>query len=129
MDLFLEEVFRPLADEFKPQAIIRNGGTDPHFMDGLGSLNLTFQGLWAIGKAASRAAKEAGCGVIDLCCSGYNPTTVAEGWLSLLTGAMGEKNPSMELAPPPQRSETAFKETERIIGEVKRHLREYWGFR
>ena len=129
MDLFLEEVFRPLADEFKPQAIIRNGGTDPHFMDGLGSLNLTFQGLWAIGKAASQAAKEAGCGVIDLCCSGYNPTTVAEGWLSLLTGAMGEENPSMELAPPPRSSEAAFKETERIIGEVKRHLREYWGFR
>jgi len=129
MALFLEEVFKPLADEFKPQAIIRNGGTDPHFLDGLGSLNLTFQGLWTIGKAVSQAAEEAGCGVVDLCCSGYNPATVAEGWLSLLTGAMGEENPCVESAPPPRSSEATFKETEKIIGDVKRHLREYWEFR
>ncbi len=127
--LFLEEVFKPLADEFKPQAIIRNGGTDPHFMDGLGSLNVTFQGLWDIGMAVSQAAEEAGCGVVDLCCSGYNPATVAKGWLSLLTGAMGEENPSVESAPPPRSSEAVFKETERIIGDIKRQLREYWGFR
>jgi len=129
MKLFLDEVFKPLSEEFKPQVIIRNGGTDPHFMDGLGSLNLTFQGLWAIGKAVSQAAEGAGCGVVDLCCSGYNPDTVAEGWLSLLTGAMGEENPSVELAPPPGSSEAVFKETGRIIADVKSHLREYWDFR
>jgi len=129
MALFLEKIFRPLSEEFKPQAIIRNGGTDPHFMDGLGSLKLTFQGLWAIGNAVSQAAEEAGCGVVDLCCSGYNPATVAEGWLSLLTGEMGEENPVVELAPPPRNSEAVFKETGRIIGDVKRHLRGYWGFR
>ena len=129
MALFLEEVFKPLSEEFKPQAIIRNGGTDPHFMDGLGNLNLTFQGLWTIGKAVSQAAEEAGCGIVDLCCSGYNPDTVAEGWLSLLTGAMGEENPCVELAPPPRSSETVFKEAESVIGDVKRRLREYWGFR
>jgi acetoin utilization protein AcuC len=129
MTLFLEEVFKPLAEEFKPQAIIRNGGTDPHFMDGLGRLRLTFQGLWDIGKAVSQAAEEAGCGVVDLCCSGYNPATVAEGWLSLLTGVMGEENPCVELAPPPRSSGAVFKETERIIGDVKRRLRGYWGFR
>jgi acetoin utilization protein AcuC len=128
MALFLEEVFKPLAEEFRPQAIIRNGGTDPHFMDGLGRLNLTFQGLWAIGKTVSQAAEEAGCGVVDLCCSGYNPTTVAEGWLSLLTGAMGEENPCVDLAPLPRSSEAVFKETGRIIGDVKRHLQEFWEF-
>jgi len=129
MNLFLDEVFKPLSDEFKPQAIIRNGGTDPHFMDGLGSLNLTFQGLWAIGKAVAQAAEGVGCGVVDLCCSGYNPATVAEGWLALLTGEMGEENPSVELALPPRSSEAVFKETGRVIVDVKNHFREYWEFR
>jgi acetoin utilization protein AcuC len=126
MDLFLEEVFRPISEEFKPQVIIRNGGTDPHFLDGLGRLNLTFQGLWGIGKAVAEASEEAGCGVVDLCCSGYNPATVADGWLSLLTGVMGERNPSVEPAPPPGRSEEAFMETERVIRDIKRLLGEYW---
>jgi acetoin utilization protein AcuC len=128
MAMFLEEVFKPLAKEFKPQVIIRNGGTDPHFSDGLGRLNLTFQGLWDIGMAVSKVAEEAGCGVVDLCCSGYNPETVAEGWLSLLTGVMGEKNPIVELAFSPRSSEVVLKEAERIIGDVKRQLREYWCF-
>ncbi len=129
MNLFLDEVFRPLSEEFKPQAIIRNGGTDPHFMDGLGNLHLTYQGLWEIGKAVSQAAERAGCGVVDLCCSGYNPDTVAEGWLAILTGTMGEENPSVELFPPPGSSAAVFKETGRIIVDVKSHLREYWDFR
>jgi len=126
MSLFLQEIFRPLSEEFKPQVIIRNGGTDPHFLDGLGSLNLTFQGLWDIGRAVAEAAEGAGCGVVDLCCSGYNPATVADGWISLLTGVMGEKNPSVESVPHPGKTEGAFKETERVINEVKEHLGGYW---
>jgi acetoin utilization protein AcuC len=128
MTLFLEELFRPLSDEFEPQVIIRNGGTDPHFLDGLGSLNLTFQGLWNIGRAVAEASEEAGCGVVDLCCSGYNPATVANGWLSLLTGIMGEKNPSVEQAQSPERSEAAFRETEKVIRDVQKHLEGYWDF-
>jgi acetoin utilization protein AcuC len=126
MALFLKEVFRPLSEEFKPQVIIRNGGTDPHFLDGLGRLNLTFQGLWDIGREVAEASEEAGCGVVDLCCSGYNPVTVASGWLSLLTGIMGEMNPSVELVPPPERSKATFRETEKIISNVKRHIGKYW---
>jgi len=36
----LKEIFVPLAEEFKPELIITNGGSDPHFADLLGSLAL-----------------------------------------------------------------------------------------
>jgi acetoin utilization protein AcuC len=126
MRLFLDEVFKPLAEEFRPQIIIRNGGTDPHFLDGLGSLNLTFEGLRTIGKAVADAAAHAKCGVVDLCCSGYNPTTVAEGWFSLLSGVISYEKAVEEPKLPPEPSEIALMETRSTIDDVKRRLGEYW---
>jgi acetoin utilization protein AcuC len=41
----LNEIFVPLAEEFKPEIIIANGGSDPHFADMLGDLSLTVKGL------------------------------------------------------------------------------------
>jgi acetoin utilization protein AcuC len=128
MILFLEEVFKPLVNEFKPQVIIRNGGSDPHFMDGLGGLNLTFLGLRSIGEAVAEAAKTSNCGVVDLCCSGYNPTTVAEGWLSILSGIIGWDISFKEPAKPPIRSEKAFFTAEKVIKSLKNKLGEYWSF-
>ncbi|MGD2200218.1 MAG: histone deacetylase family protein [Candidatus Bathyarchaeota archaeon] len=127
MALFLDEVFIPLAEEYKPQIIIRNGGTDPHYLDGLGSLKLTFQGLWGIGAAVAEGSRTAGCGVVDLCCSGYNPSTVAEGWVSLLFGVLGRDNPSVDPQPLPPASEGALRETRRVIGRVKSELEGRWG--
>jgi len=128
MDLFLEEVFKPLADEFKPQIIIRNGGTDPHFLDGLGSLRLTFEGLRAIGKAVADAATSVQCGAVDLCCSGYNPITVAEGWFSLLSGVMGYEETVEEPRPPPEPSEVALEEAREVVDAIRGRLGEYWDF-
>ena len=126
MGLFLDEVFKPLAGEFEPQIIIRNGGTDPHFLDGLGSLKLTFEGLRTIGRSVAEAAAFSKCGVVDLCCSGYNPTTVAEGWFSLLSGVIGFGEKLEETIAPPQLSETVFAQTREVIDAVKETLGEYW---
>ncbi|UCH57743.1 MAG: histone deacetylase family protein [Candidatus Bathyarchaeota archaeon] len=127
MSLFLEEVFKPLAEEFKPQAIIRNGGSDPHHQDGLGSLRLTYGGLHLIGKVVAEAAAEAGCGVVDLCCSGYNPATVAEGWFSLLSGVAGyEEFPTEQ--PPQSWMPNPLDETRSVIESVKRRLGDHWHF-
>ncbi|MGQ9625115.1 MAG: histone deacetylase family protein [Candidatus Bathycorpusculaceae bacterium] len=41
----LKEIFVPLAEEFKPEIIIANGGSDPHFADMLGDLGLTVKGF------------------------------------------------------------------------------------
>ena len=50
----LDKVFKPLVEQFEPQVIIRNGGSDPHFADRLGSLNLTYKGLKNIGKTVGK---------------------------------------------------------------------------
>jgi acetoin utilization protein AcuC len=71
--LVIERVFKPIVHQFKPQVIIRNGGADPHYLDELADLGLTYRGLWAIGKAVSEASDEIGCGLVDLLCGGYNP--------------------------------------------------------
>ena len=126
MALAMEEVFLPLAREFRPQAIIRNGGSDPHFMDGLGSLNVTFEGLRRIGEYVAGAASEAGCGVVDLCCSGYNPRTVAQGWLALISGVAGMDVPLVELAPLPSADGGALAGTRAVISEIKSKLANYW---
>jgi acetoin utilization protein AcuC len=128
MKLFLRDILRPLIIQFEPQIIIRNGGTDPHFMDGLGSLNLTFEGLWNIGKAVSTLSEEVGCGIVNLSCSGYNPNTVASGWFALLKGVMQDHNIIEDPTRPPIESEASIRETERIIQEAKKQLRSYWKF-
>jgi len=126
MRLVLEEVFEPLAEEFGPQAIIRNGGSDPHFRDWLGGLRLTYSGLRMIGEAVAEAAQASGCGVVDLCCSGYNPETVAEGWLAIISGVMGIDLDLKEPISPPRGSESLLRETQRTIDELKEALRGHW---
>jgi acetoin utilization protein AcuC len=126
MALMLEEVFLPLVREFRPQAIIRNGGSDPHFLDGLGSLNISFEGLRHIGEVVAGAASDVGCGVVDLCCSGYNPRTVAQGWLALLSGVAGLDVRLVESAPPPVADGSVVGETRDVISEIQSKLAEYW---
>jgi acetoin utilization protein AcuC len=128
MELFLRDILKPLGTQFKPQIILRNGGTDPHFMDGLGSLNLTFEGLWNIGNAVATLSEEVGCGIVNLCCSGYNPNTVATGWFALLKGVMQDNNIIEDPTQSPIESEASIRETERIIQEAKKQLMSYWTF-
>jgi acetoin utilization protein AcuC len=128
MSLVIEQVFEPLVSEFRPQAIVRNGGSDPHFQDLLGGLSLTYSGLRAIGEAVADAARSSNCGVVDLCCSGYNPATVAEGWLTIMSGVMGMDLDLREGVPPPRASEDLLRETQDTIDELRRALGEYWSF-
>jgi len=126
MGLVLERVFKPLARAFRPQAIIRNGGSDPHFRDGLASLGLTFMGLRSIGEAVAEAASAADCGVVDLFCSGYNPETVAEGWLSLLSGLIGVEVDLVERPPPRRGGPRLLRATEKVIDTLAERLSGYW---
>jgi acetoin utilization protein AcuC len=126
MELVLNKVLKPLAKDFRPQIIIRNGGSDPHHMDGLGRLNLTYNGLRSIGMSVSEISDAAGCGVVDLCCSGYNPSTIAEGWLALLSGVIGYELDLQEPKPPLRTSNWVLEKTEAVIVEVKKRLNDYW---
>lgn len=126
MRLALDRVFKPLAEAFKPQVLIRNGGTDPHHADGLARLGLTFQGLRSIGSAVAEAASKAGCGVVDLVCSGYNPATVEEGWLAILSGEAGLEVETPEEETLRREPLGLVEETGRVIEALLRRLRNYW---
>ena len=47
--LVFEEIVQPLAEEFQPQMVIRNGGSDPYFNDGLTQLGMTLSGFRMVG--------------------------------------------------------------------------------
>ncbi len=126
LEVVLQRIFKPLAHEFKPEIILRNGGSDPHFQDGLASLGFSLSGLRRIGEVVAEAASEVGCGVVDLCCSGYNPETVAMGWLALLSGVAGFDVDLKEPVEPPRAGRGIFERTLRVIEKLERLLSEYW---
>ncbi|OGP55045.1 MAG: hypothetical protein A2Y65_04130 [Deltaproteobacteria bacterium RBG_13_52_11] len=86
----LEEIFCPLAHEFKPEIILRNGGSDPHFDDQLVQLGITVEGFHRIGNTVRETA-EAVCDgrIVDMVGSGYNPAVLPYAWLALVCGVSG----------------------------------------
>ncbi len=120
-----DELILPLAREFRPQLIIRYGGSDPHFADSLTSLGLTMAGFEMIGAKMRRLAAEL-CGgrCVDLLCSGYTPEILPRAWLSLIAGLSGKT-----IQWPQPLSEPVYQraaETEAVIRQVKKILQPYW---
>lgn len=126
MGLVLGRVFKPIVRQFKPQIIIRNGGADSHYQDELADLGLTYQGLWSIGRAVSESAKEAGCGVVDLVCGGYNPGYEEKGLFSLLSGELNLPLKYREDAPNLNRDASVFSQTQAVINSLSEALKGYW---
>ncbi len=123
----LDEIFAPLAEEFAPQIIIRNGGSDPHFADELTDLGLTLNGLRMIGRKVREVAEKVCDGrVVDLVCSGYNPMILPSGWLALVSGLA---QLDIELEEPflfSLKTDYKLDETKKVVKEVKENLRDYW---
>jgi acetoin utilization protein AcuC len=126
--LVFESIVEPLVGEFRPQIIVRNGGSDPHFDDQLTALGLTVKGFRAIGDKTREIAKVCDGKVIDLIASGYNEKVLPSAWLSLISGLAGFKVDIEESEPVPKRFMTdgALAEMGRIIDEVKGNLKNYW---
>ena len=123
-----ETIVEPVSREFKPQIIIRNGGSDPHFSDGLTSLGLSVKGFRMLGERVREMAKICDGKVIDLIASGYNETVLPYAWLALIAGLTGSKMKIQEPEPIPAqfRTDHAFAETPQVVAEVKNHLKDYW---
>ena len=124
----LNEVFVPVAEEFNPQIIIANGGSDAHFADMLGDLNLTAKGFFGIahliGETADRVCKGK---LILVPGSGYNPQVLPSCWYALAAGAMGLKEIDVEeREQPPKEPAECRKAVEKTVDEVKRSLRNHW---
>lgn len=123
----LKEIFTPLALEFRPQLIIRNGGSDPHFTDELTNLGLTVEGLRDITRLVKQVADEV-CGgkVVDLIGSGYNAKVLPYGWLALVLGLSGLE---LELGEPfffSLNEDAGLEETRRTVKGLKKRLSEFW---
>ena len=126
--LVFKEIVEPAAKEFKPQIIIRNGGSDPHFADELTQLGLTVKGFEMIGQKVKAIAEICQGKVIDMIGSGYNKKVLASSWLALIYGLMGLKRKIEEPISVPKRfqKDLSLEETEKVVAEVKKNLKDYW---
>ena len=126
--LVFEEIIEPLTEEFKPQIIIRNGGSDPHFDDGLTHLGLPVKGFRMIGERVRKMAQTCQGKHIDLIASGYNKTVLPHAWLALISGLADFRVPMEEPVPVPQRfqKDLRLEETKRVVAQVKNNARQYW---
>jgi acetoin utilization protein AcuC len=124
----LNEIFVPLAEEFKPEIIIGNGGSDAHFSDGLGGLRLTAKGFFEVSRLVRKTAKRACNGkFVLLIGSGYNPQFLPLCWYALIAGAVGINEISVkEPYASPHELPHCRQTVEKALDELKRLLREYW---
>ena len=125
--LVFDSIVEPLAREFKPEIIVRNGGSDPAAGDELTTLALSVKGFQMIGERVNHIATVCDGRVIDLIASGYNMEILPYAWLALITGLAGI---DIELGEPqPIRvsgSTYAMAETQKVIGQVRDRLKRYW---
>jgi acetoin utilization protein AcuC len=126
--LVFESIVEPLAQEFKPQIIVRNGGSDPHFNDQLTALGLPVKGFRMIGEKVREMTKVCDNKEVDLIVSGYNEKALPYAWLALVSGLAGFdlEIPEPELVPQRFMSDTAFDQTQKVIEDVKNNLKNYW---
>ena len=126
--LAFESIIEPIVAEFKPQLMIRNGGSDPHFSDGLTNLGLSIEGFRMIGDKTRKLAEICDGRVIDLICSGYNRRILPYAWMALITGLAGiechidePETPNPEAMP-----DRFYYQTEKVVQEVRTTLKPYW---
>lgn len=126
--LAFERIIEPVILEFKPQVIIRNGGSDPHFADGLTNLGLPVSGFRMIGEKVRKLTAQCGCREIDIIGSGYNMQVLPSAWLALVCGIAGFNLDIEEPVPVPQHFmvDSVADETEKMLAEVRGYLKDYW---
>lgn len=123
-----KEVFVSLAEEFKPEIIIANGGSDPHFADMLGDLRLTVKGFLKLSRLIKETANKVCNGRLVLMPgSGYNPTVLPLCWYALVAGVVGlEEIRVKDPYTPPEEPPHCRKMVEATVTELKRLLKKKW---
>jgi acetoin utilization protein AcuC len=124
----LKEVFVPLAEEFKPEIVLANGGSDAHFADKLGNLALTVRGFFKLsGTIVEVAEKVCGSKVILSPGSGYNSTVLPPCWYALSARIVGlEKVGMTDPFAPPVEPSWCRRKVKKTVSELKRLLGRYW---
>ena len=124
----LDEIFRPVAQEFHPDIILANGGGDAHFADGLGSLGLTYNDFHSITRTVSDVSNKVCKGrTVLMLTSGYNPETLPPCWYALAAGILDiERIDVEEREKPPTEPEGVRERVENTIRELKDLLKDRW---
>jgi len=124
----LKEIFVPLAEEFKPDLIVANGGSDPHFADTLGSLRLTVNGFFNLSQTIAHVAEKVCQNKLVLMPgSGYNPTVLPPCWYALTAGVVGLETINVsDPYTPPVESDLARRTVRNMLVNLKRILQKYW---
>jgi acetoin utilization protein AcuC len=123
-----DRVILPVAREYQPQIIVRCGGSDPHFNDGLTYLGMTVQGFRQMGQKVREMSEICGGRQIDLIASGYNAQVLPYVWLSLLSGIANWPVTVEEpvIVPSQFEQDLVISATEQMLEEVKRFHGPYW---
>lgn len=124
-DYALNEVFRPLVEEFKPELLVANGGFDAHRSAALLNLSLTLHGYLNIAETLVEAAEKV-CGgrLVVLTGVGYSPEVVRRG-LTIILGTLLGKPVVVDEEKTEERG--VKKEVIRRVAQIKGVLKEYWG--
>ncbi len=124
----LKEIVPPLAEEFKPELIVSNGGSDPHFADMLGSLALSVQGFFYISRTLVEAAQKVCNGrYVLMPGSGYNPAVLPQCWYALAAGAAGlDKINVKDAYTAPVEPKFVRPKVEETLRTLKKSLKNHW---
>jgi len=124
----LKDIFVPLAEEFKPDLIVANGGSDPHFADTLGSLQLTVNGFFNLSQIIAQVAEKVCQNKLVLMPgSGYNPMVLPPCWYALTAGVVGLETINVsDPYTPPVESDLARRTVKNTLANLKRILQKYW---
>jgi acetoin utilization protein AcuC len=115
------------VEEFNPQLVIRNGGSDPHPSDEITQLGLTLDGFRYIGKSVREIAKICDGKEIELLCSGYKPQILSRAWSALIVGLGGVDIRFEEPFPLRTKKTQMLEEVKKVVNKVKGNLKPYWG--
>lgn len=127
--LAFEEIIEPVVKKFKPEIIIRNGGSDPYFDDSLTSLNLTIEGFKLIGQKVNKLSKICGEKEIDLIASGYNLQVLPYCWSALIFSLLDKRIKIKDPFPVYISEKEPFDKTKKVIGNLKKILKKYWNIK
>lgn len=124
---FFEEIIFPVVEEFQPQIIVRNGGSDPYWLDKLTNLGLTIADFKKIGEKVRELAEICDGKEIDMIGSGYYEQAIGPAWLALISGLGNIKIPICESESNGKKQRNfEDKVVKGTAAELKKRLKIYW---
>lgn len=123
-ELIFDEVILPLAEAYRPEIVVRYGGSDPYPGDNITELGLTLDGFKMIAKKVREMSAVCDGKSVDMICSGYKPAALSKVWLTLIASLS-----SVEINLEDETSVDRYEmlgETRNLIKRVKENLKPYW---